>query len=195
MHGNAAAARNVTDDLVARNRIAALARNTSRSSWPPTCSGRFADPQHALDGGDEPRGLGIFAVAVSAPCSGSPSALRKNLPRGEFPVTQIGEQIFELRDIRIRKPRGANRFGNFLQAAPTWRASRSSRRRPTSVAWLRSMKLMMMADLAARAGSAHKVQPVAAGDMALLRQDLDDVAVERRCRNGTIWPFTFAPMH
>jgi hypothetical protein len=48
-------------------------------------------------------------------------------------------------------------------------------------------------DLVARARALGKAQPVAAGRVAGLRDDLDDVAVAQLVRSGTMRPFTLAP--
>ena len=48
-------------------------------------------------------------------------------------------------------------------------------------------------DLVARARALDERQPVAAGLVVLLRDNLDDVAVRSLVRSGTMRPLTFAP--
>ena len=118
-----------------------------------------------------------------------------NLARGKFPVAQIGKQILQLRASVFGGDAQQFSLGNFLQAAAHL-ARFALEQSPAHFGRLAALdEVDVVADLAARARSAHEIQPIPAGDVALLRQNFDDVAVGEACRSGTICPFTFAPMH
>ena len=175
--GDAAAARNVADDFVSRNRIAAfraedhqivLAADLQAPASPCRSMRLTVETRRSAD---LPRCLGLrrgyrFAERVG-----------NNLARGKFAVTQVREQIFELRASVFGRDAQQIRFRNFLQAASRLPRFALEQAASDFGGLLALDEVDPLADFAARARSAHEVQPVAAGHVAFLREDFDHIAV------------------
>ena len=155
--GDAAAARDVADDVVAGNRIAAFRAIDHQIVVAAHDDRAFVHAQHALDGCAE---LRCFSSAVLG--ERLPVSFGKHLPRGPFSVAEIGVEVVDMRAAVFGGDALPIFVGDFLQMlTPAWRASFSSSRRPTSVASSRSCRCDPLPNFAARARGVNERKPVA----------------------------------
>ncbi len=114
-----------------------------------------------------------------------------NLPRGEFSVTQIGEQVFQFRATVFAGNAQQVSLGNLFEAA-SGLARFALEQSPPDFRGLAALdEIDVVADFAARSGGAHEIQPVAAGNVALLRQDLDHVSIGKAMAQRNDLPVHF----
>ena len=118
----------------------------------------------------------------SAGSSGSslaalPVQLGNDLPGGIFSVAEIGVEIFSLGAAVLGGDAHEILIGNFLQADALLARFLFEQAAADVGGLLALVEIDPLADLAAGAGGLHKGEPIAAGAVAGLRDDLDDVAI------------------
>ncbi len=173
--GDAAAARDVADDVVTRNRIAAFRAVDHEVVVAAHDDRGVLHAEHALDGGDDLRLLFFRGVR-----RGLARRFREHLPRRPFAVAQVGVEIVDARTAVLGGDALPIFVGNFLQA-DAGVARFFFEQAAADVGGLFALvEIDPLANLAARARGVNEREPVARRLVALLRDDLDDVAVRER---------------
>src|SRR5258706_2316433 len=174
VHGDAATTGDIADDFVARNGVAALGAVNEQVVVAFDDERSFAETEHALDGLDQ-GGLGVntfrlfgfFRLAEEA---------REHLARGIFSEADGSVKILSLGEAIIRNKFVDVGFGNFFQAS----AEVARFVFEETLAHFRGFFAFLLvdpvADFAFRRGRFYEAEPIAAGVVALLRENLNHVA-------------------
>src|SRR5215831_1095190 len=181
VYGNSAAAGDVSDDLIARDGVAAFGAEDQQVVVALDDQGSFPDAQHAFDGFDQ-GGLGVVAGFVGLDAFAE--HFRQHLPRGVLPEAHGGKEILHLGQAVIG--RGFLQFGFFDLFE---RASESARflfeQAAAHFGGLFALAHVdPMANLAFGARRFDKAQPVATRAVALLRQNLHHIATRNLMAQG-----------
>src|SRR5271168_163230 len=173
--GYAAAAGDIADDFVTGNRVAALGAKDEQVVVAVHLDGGLAESQGFFDGGDE-----LGRRLRSGVGKGLAQYFLQRLARREFSVAERGVEIFRARAAVIRRDLGDSLVVNALQAyaeVPGFFFQQFAAEVGGLVAFV---QVDPVADFAAGARAAHEAEPVAAGRVVLLRDDLDHVAIRKR---------------
>ena len=172
---HALAARDVADDLLAANRIAALRaeHHDVVGAAHLDLVARRARAQHALDDRDD-RGIGWPFFQLTAG-----HGLLQHRARRQLAVADVREQFVRLLRavLRSRTSRARRSRARVFGLRSKRRASLSNSRRPSSMLRVRSSPCSTCLILLRARELTTKRQPVAARLVPGLRDDLDDVAV------------------
>src|SRR6202166_232815 len=174
VHRDAAAARDVPDYFITGNGIAALRAIDQQIVMPFDDKRRFAETQHAFDGFNQ-RGLGVGHFNLRGLGRLTKHA-GQNLARGILSKAYRGIQIVNLRKAVIGGHLQHVRFRNFLQAAIEVARFIFKQLAPHLGGFLALFEVDPMANFALRVGTFYEAQPVAVGVMALLSENLHDIA-------------------
>src|SRR5258706_4443525 len=172
--GHAAATGDIADDYVARNGVATLGRVNEQVVVAFDNERSFAETEHALDGFDQGglavnafRRFGFFRLAEEA-CE---HLARRILSKadGSVKILDFGKAV-------VRNQLEHVGFGNFLEAA----AKVARFVFEETLAHFRGFFAFLLvdpvADFAFRRGRFYEAEPIAAGVVALLRENLNHVA-------------------
>ena len=176
VHGDATAASDVADDIVAGNRRAAFRAIHHQIVVATAHHDRaFVHAQHALDGGNDLR-LFVFA-RLSDWLAGS---LGEHLARGPFSVAEVGVEIFYAPAAVVGRNALPVLIGNFLQRDIG--LTRFLLQQPA--AHIRRLCALVQIDplpyFAAGARSVNEGQPVARRLVSFLSENFDHIAIGQR---------------
>src|SRR4029077_1932549 len=172
VHGHAAAAGDVADDLIAGDGVAALGAMNHQVVVAANEDGGIVEAEHALDGGNELRRF--LLGRLDERLAGS---LRQNLARGPFAVDEGGIEIVGAGTAVFGGDTHEIGVGNFLQADAAATRFLLEHAAAHGDGFFALVQIDPVADLAAGAGGLNETEPVAAGGVAFLGEDFDDVAV------------------
>src|SRR5216683_1327248 len=174
VNGDAAAARDVADNFVAGNGIAALGAVDEQVVVALDDQGRLAEAQHPFYGFDKGR-LGVNGLGRRGFLRFSENA-REDLAGGIFSETDGGVEILNFGKAVIGNEFEHVGFRNFLEAA----AEMTRFVFEQALAHFRGFFAFLLVDpvanLAFGRRGFHEAEPVAAGVVTFLRENLDDVA-------------------
>src|SRR5271163_421184 len=171
--GDAAAAGDIADDVVAKNGVAAFRAIDHQVVVAAHHDGCVVHAEHALDGGGNFRKRFFGGRARHGLAAG----LRQHLPRGPFPVTKIGVEVLDARAAVFGGHAQPLLLRNFLQADTRLPRFLLKQLAPDIGGLLTLVQMNPLADLAARARSLDEREPVARRPVSLLRDDINDVAI------------------
>src|SRR5437016_7204706 len=173
VHGYAAAAGNVADNFIAGNGIATLGAVNKQVVVALDHQGRRAKTEHAFDGLDE-SGLGIDGLGLRGFLRFSENA-REDLAGGIFSEPDGSVEILNFGKTAIGNEFMDVGLGDFLEAA----AEMTGFIFKQALAHFRGLFAFLLvdpvADLALRRGGPNKTEPIAAGVVALLGENLNHV--------------------
>src|SRR5579864_6044009 len=172
MHGDATSARDVADDIVAGNWVAAFRAIDHQIVVPTNLDGRVLHSEHALDGGNELRGflLGRFREGLAG-------CLGEDLTRGPLAVAQVGMKIFDATATVFGSDALPIFVGNFLEAQAAVASLAFEETAADRGGFLAFVEINPVANFAAAARRLHEFEPVAAGAMIFLGDDLDHIPI------------------
>src|SRR5258707_1080968 len=174
VHGDTAAARDVADNFVAGNGIAAFGAVNEQIAVALDDERRFAEAQHPFYCFDN-RGLGVDGLGVGRFFRFSEKA-REDLAGGIFSEADGSVEILHFGKAVVGNELEDVGFGNFLEAA----AEMTRFVFEQALAHFRGFFAFLLVDpvanLAFRRRGFYKAEPIAAGVVTFLRENLDDVA-------------------
>src|SRR6185437_2940000 len=172
MHGDAASARDVADDIVAGNRVAAFRAIDHQIVVSANLDGRVLHSQHALHGGNEFRGflLGGFRERLTG-------RFRENLARRPFAVAQVGVKIFNPSAAVFGSYALPILIGDFLETQAAVAGFAFEEAAADGGSFFAFVEINPVAHFAAPTRRLHEFEPIAAGPVIFLRDDLDHVAI------------------
>src|SRR3984893_887481 len=174
VHGDATAARDVADDFVAGDGVAALGAVNKQVVVALDDQRSFAEPQYALDGLDQ-GGLGIDSLRLVV-LSRFAKHAREDLARGVFAEAHGGIEVLDFGEAMVGNKFHHVLFGNFLQAAAEVARFVFEELFPHFLGFFAFLLVDPVSDFALGVRGLDKAQPVAAGMVALLRENLHHVA-------------------
>src|SRR3984893_5810317 len=176
MNRDATPARDVTDDVVAGNRIAALRAIHEKIVIALHDQRGFAKAEHALYGFDE-CGLCVFRRRLSG-LRGIAENAREHLARGIFPKSYRGIEILTLREAGIGGDPQQLLLWNFLKAAAEVARFLFQQALPHLHGFFALLQIDPMTDLAARVRGLGEAEPITAGGVTFLCEDFHDIAAD-----------------
>src|SRR5712692_9329357 len=174
MHGDTAAPRDVADNFVAGNGIATLGAVNEQVVVTFNNQGRFAEAQHALYCFNE-SGLGVDGFGLGSFFRFTEKA-REDLTSGIFAETDGGVKILNFRKAVIVNQFEDVGFRNFLEAAAKMTRFVFEQALAHFGGFFAFLLVDPMTNLAFRRGGFNETEPIAAGVVALLGEDFDDIA-------------------
>src|SRR5713101_1991148 len=172
--GDSSSSRDVADDFVARNGVATLGAVNEQVVVTFNDERRFAEAEHTLDGLDQ-SGLGVEAFRLFGLFRLTEQA-SQNLPRGVFSKADGSVEILDLGKSVVGNKFVDVSFRNFLQAASEVARFVFEEALAHFHGFFAFLLVDPMANLAFRRGRFYEAEPIAAGMVALLRKDFDNVA-------------------
>src|SRR5713226_421769 len=174
VHSDTTAARDVADNFVAGNGIATLGAVNEQVVVALDDQGRFAEAQHALDGLDQ-GGLGVCGLGLRGFFRFTEKA-GEDLAGGIFSEADGSVKIFNSRKAVIGNEFEDVGFGNFLEAAAEMTRFVFEQALAHFPGFFAFLLVDPVADLAFRRGGLNEAEPVAAGVVTLLGENLNHVA-------------------
>ena len=171
---DAAAAGNVADNVVSRYRVAAFCTKHQQVVLAFDDQGRFAKTEHALDGFDQSRlGVGFGFLRLLGRHA---EIAREDLARRKFAESDGGKKVIDLRKSVFRAELLQILVGNFLQTLREIPRFVFEQAAAHLGRFLTLLGVDEMADLALGVGRLDEAEPIAAGLVTFLGENLDHVA-------------------